>query len=227
MKIFKKVLALIFTLSFIIIIGKIVSSRNNTNTFKDESKYSSFVNRIIDLDLKQFYFDDIVEANNSTKYNIIFVIPNSNYNNYNLNECIEDIILVRKEITDLFSDKSMVNIRDKMICVSFQTLPGSSINMYNYSEGALKSNSFKFLFFDNLYLPTKYWGFFDDANKIGVCIDDNAELERIDIFADLKQLYVLGTDLDKNKILEITEEIPNCTVYYNGGIYNNKNTQNT
>ena len=43
MKIFKKVLALIFTLSFIIIIGKIVSSRNNTNTFKDESKYSSFV----------------------------------------------------------------------------------------------------------------------------------------------------------------------------------------
>lgn len=150
MKIFKKVLAVIFTLSFIIIIGEMVS--NHTNTFKDESKYLSFVNRIIDLDLKQFYFDDIVESNNSTKYNIIFVIPNSNYNNYNLSECIEDIILVRKEITDLFSEKSMENISDKMICVSFQTLPGSSIHMYNYSEGVLKSNSSKFLFFDNLYL---------------------------------------------------------------------------
>lgn len=147
MKLNRKTISIIFVFVLFIICSALLLLLRNKASIKVDY-CTNIGKRIENLKLKQFQLSIIDYEDTHEK--VIFYFHLKNKNEYNNDECVEDISKVRKYVTAYLNENNSNELNNKMVKFIFETLPGDSISMSNYNNNEKLINPAQFQFFSFL-----------------------------------------------------------------------------
>jgi hypothetical protein len=171
-------------------------------------------NQIQDLKTQQFQLNLIDYGD--TEEIVIFHFSLKNKSKYNHNQCIEDISIIKKTITEFLNQNTLNKLNSSSVAFIFQTLPGDSISMFNYNNNEKMINPAQFQFFSSLNVSLSSAIDFYDAKTIDIKVDEKEKLYLLENFKNLERVYLSGEDLTEDEKIYLINILPDCKIIYNG-----------
>jgi hypothetical protein len=213
MKLSRKSIVIIFFCFFCVLSFILASLSKNRANIK--VSYCRVIgNQIQDLKTQQFQLNLIDYGD--TEEIVIFHFSLKNKSKYNHNQCIEDISIIKKTITEFLNQNTLNKLNSSSVAFIFQTLPGDSISMFNYNNNEKIINPAQFQFFSSLNVSLSSAIDFYDAKTIDIKVDEKEKLYLLENFKNLERVYLSGEDLTEDEKIYLINILPDCKIIYNG-----------
>lgn len=131
---------------------------------------------------------------------------------------INDVVKAKEIITRYLTEHSDNMINNKKVTLSFEIIPGDSVELYNYHENEIVTSPTEFVYYGLGYVPIAEASPFQDAYSIALKLNDESDLAKLSAWKNLKWLYLTGIDFTEEQKSIIKRQLPSCQIIYGNDI---------